>query len=138
MIDYSTINYLAVLVAAIAGFVLGGVWFAPQVFGTVWLKALGKKKEEMCSGNSPKKAMAITAVTTWITAYVLAVLIVALNISSAWGGAIAGLSIGLGIVATSMYSDSLFCNWPFKLVLIQAGHRVVYLSLMGGILAAWR
>lgn len=37
-----------------------------------------------------------------------------------------------------MYSDSLFCNWPFKLILIQAGHRVVYLALMGAILGAWQ
>jgi len=138
MIDYSTINYLGVLVAAIAGFVLGGVWFAPPVFGAAWMKALGKKKEEMCSGNSPKKALILTAFTTWITAYVLAVLIVALNISSAWGGAIAGFSIGLGILATSSYSDSLFCNWPFRLILIQAGHRIASLALMGAILAAWR
>jgi hypothetical protein len=136
MIDYSTINYLAVLVAAIAGFVLGGAWFAPPVFGTAWLKALGKKKEDMC-GGSAKKAMVITAITTWVTAYVLAVLIVGLGITTAMGGAIAGLSIGVGIVATGSYSDSLFCSWPFRLILIQAGHRVASLALMGAILAAW-
>ena len=135
MIDYATINYLAVLVAAVAGFVLGGAWFAQPVFGAAWLKALGKKKDDL--GGSPTKALVITAITTWVTAYVLAVFILALNITTAVGGALVGLSIGIGIVATSMYSDSLFCNWPFKLILIQAGHRIVYLALMGSILAAW-
>ena len=135
MIDYSTINYLGVFVAAIAGFVLGGAWFAPPVFGAAWLRALGKKKNEL--PGSPTKALAITALTTWVTAYVLAVFILALNITTAFGGAMVGLSIGVGIVAMSMYSDSLFCNWPFRLILIQACYRVVSLALMGAILGAW-
>jgi hypothetical protein len=137
MIDYSTINYLAVLVATIAGFALGGVWFSPPVFGAAWMTALGKKKEEMC-GSSPRNALVITAITTLVTAYVLAVFIYALGITNAVGGALVGLSIGIGIVATSMYSDSLFCKWPFRLILIQAGHRIVYLALMGGVLGGWR
>lgn len=138
MTDYASINYLAVLVAAVAGFVLGGAWFAQPVFGAAWLKALGKTKEQICSGGSPMKAMSITAVTTLVTAYVMAVFIQALHIANAFGGTLVGLSLGIGIVATSMYSDSLFCQWPFKLLLIQAGHRIVYLALMGGILGGWQ
>jgi len=137
MIDYESINYLAVLVAAVVGFTLGGAWFAQPVFGAAWLKALGKTKEEIC-GGPPRKALIHTAVSTLITAYVLAVLIYALGIKTVFGGTIVGLSIGLGIVATSMYSDSLFCGWPFKLILIQAGHRIAYLALMGAIVAVWR
>jgi hypothetical protein len=138
MTDYAAINYLAVLIAAVVGFALGGAWFAQPVFGAAWLKALGKTKEQICSGGSPRNALILTAITTLVTAYVLAVFIQALGITTALGGALVGLSIGIGIVATSMYSDSLFCNWPFRLILIQAGHRIVYLSLMGGILGAWR
>ncbi|MEW6325223.1 MAG: DUF1761 domain-containing protein [Nitrospirota bacterium] len=136
MIDYAAINYTAVLVAAIASFLLGAIWFSPPVFGPAWLRALGKTKEEVCGRQ--RYALAITAVTTWITAYVLAVIMLGLKIASAWGGAIAGLSIGVGIVATSMLSDYLFCNFRIKLFFIQAGHRVIYLVIMGAILGAWR
>ena len=38
--DFSTINHLAVIAAAIASFVLGGLWFGP-LFGSAWMKENG-------------------------------------------------------------------------------------------------
>jgi hypothetical protein len=38
------INYLAVVVAAVAGFALGWGWYT--VFGKAWMAALGKSKED--------------------------------------------------------------------------------------------
>ena len=64
----SGINWLAVVVAAAVGFGVGAVWFGP-LFGKVWMKALDKKPEEL---GHPAKAMGLTAVTTLITAAVLA------------------------------------------------------------------
>ena len=81
--------------------------------------------------------MVLTAITTLVTAFVLAVLLHALGITSMSRGALAGLGLGVGIVATSMLSDYLFCNWSIKLFLIQAGHRIAYLAVMGAILGAW-
>jgi hypothetical protein len=39
-----SINYLAVVIAAIAGFLVGWGWYT--VFGKVWQDALGKRKED--------------------------------------------------------------------------------------------
>ncbi len=136
MTNYAEINYLAVLVAAIAGFALGGLWYSPAMFLSVWMAALGKKKEEMC-GSSPAKPMAVTAVTTLVSAYVLALFIHGIGATSVMGGLMTGLSIGIGFVATSMLSDYLFCTFSMRLFLIQAGYRVVSLALMGAILGAW-
>ena len=136
MTDYAAISYLAVLVAAIAGFALGGLWYSPAMFLSVWMKALGKKKEEMC-GSSPMKPMVITAFTTLVAAYVLALFIHGIGATSIMGGLITGLSIGIGFVATSMLSDYLFSNFSMRLFLIQAGFRVVSFALMGAILGAW-
>jgi hypothetical protein len=36
--DFSTINYLAVLVAALSTFVLGGLWYSPMLFGKAWMQ----------------------------------------------------------------------------------------------------
>jgi hypothetical protein len=39
-----SINYLAVVAAAVAGFLVGWGWYA--VFGKVWMVSLGKTKED--------------------------------------------------------------------------------------------
>ena len=38
---FSDVNYLAVLVAALAYFALGAIWYIPPVMGTTWQKAGG-------------------------------------------------------------------------------------------------
>ena len=32
------INYLAVLIAALASYVLGALWYSPVLFGKLWMK----------------------------------------------------------------------------------------------------
>lgn len=44
------INYLAVLVAAIVGFGIGGPWYG--FFARPWLAAIGKTEAEVKSGNA--------------------------------------------------------------------------------------
>ncbi|MBA2527542.1 MAG: DUF1761 domain-containing protein, partial [Pyrinomonadaceae bacterium] len=39
--DFSTINYFAVLAAALSTFVLGGLWYSPLLFGKAWMRANG-------------------------------------------------------------------------------------------------
>ena len=34
-----SVNWLAVLVAGISSFVVGGIWYSPNLFGKAWLKA---------------------------------------------------------------------------------------------------
>ena len=34
-----TINWLAVLVAGISAFVVGGIWYSPALFGKAWMPA---------------------------------------------------------------------------------------------------
>ncbi|HEY0431663.1 MAG TPA: DUF1761 domain-containing protein, partial [Pyrinomonadaceae bacterium] len=37
--NFGSLNYLAVLVAAISTFVLGGLWYSPLLFGKAWMRA---------------------------------------------------------------------------------------------------
>jgi hypothetical protein len=37
--DFSTINYFAVLAAALSTFILGGLWYSPLLFGKAWMRA---------------------------------------------------------------------------------------------------
>ena len=41
------INYLAVLVAAVVAFVMGGLWYSPLLFGKAWAKLRGIDSAEV-------------------------------------------------------------------------------------------
>ena len=49
-----SINYLAVGVAAVSAFIIGGLWYAPFLFGKVWQKEVGLSDEEMKNANMGK------------------------------------------------------------------------------------
>ena len=36
--ELGTINWLAVLVAGVSSFVVGGIWYSPGLFGKAWMK----------------------------------------------------------------------------------------------------
>ncbi len=134
MLDLSVLNWLAILVATVAGFALGGLWYGP-LFGEAWLSALGKTANDIQPSATP---FVISFFTALITAVVLALFINATNISTLGGGVMIGLLVGIGFIATAMASDSAFGDTGLNLWLIQSGYRVLYSVIMGAILAVWR
>lgn len=128
------LNWVEILVATIAGFAIGGVWYGP-LFGNAWVAALGKKPEDIEASPLP---FIVSFVTALITAVVLAMMVQALGITTAYGGLYLGLAVGAGFIATAMASDAAFCGWGLRLFLIQAGYRVTYSIVMGIILAVWQ
>ena len=133
MLDFSALNWWAIFVATIAAFVLGGIWYGP-VFGQAWLNALGKKQEDLKPSPTP---FVISFFTSLLTCVILAAIMNTLGMQTLADGLVLGALVGLGFIATAMASDGAFCRTGMPLFLIQAGYRVLYSILMGGILGAW-
>lgn len=133
MIDFMAIDWLAILIATAVAFVLGGLWYGP-LFGQAWMDALGKTADDIEPTPAP---FVISFFTALVTCVVLAVLMLLLGIETIAGGAIFGLVIGTGFIATAMASDTAFCGWGLRLFLIQSGYRVAYSVLMGAIIGAF-
>ena len=134
MLDFVGLNWWAVLAATAAAFALGGLWYGP-LFGKAWVAALGKTEDEIQPTPTP---FIISLFTALLTSIVLGAIIGALGVNNLVDGLWIGLVAGIGFIATSMASDSAFCGWGLRLWLIQAGYRVVYSVIMGGILGAWQ
>ena len=45
------VNYLAVLLAALSSFMIGGLWYSPLLFPKSWMAANGQSEERLRSGN---------------------------------------------------------------------------------------
>jgi hypothetical protein len=135
MLSLGVTDPIAVVVSALAGFLLGAVWYSRVLFGEPWTKALGKSREDL---SGPVLPMAVSLIGALITALALSLTIRAFGVDTALGGTAVGLLVGVCFVATNMISNSLFAGSPLGLYLIDAGYRVVFTGVMGTILGAWR
>ncbi len=127
------VDWLAIGVATVVAFVLGGLWYGP-LFGKAWMTALGKTEADIQPTPAP---FIISFFTALLTCVVVAGLMGALAIDGVIPGAAFGLLVGIGFIATAMASDTAFCGWGMPLFLIQAGYRVTYSVLMGAIIGAF-
>lgn len=128
--DLSLINYLAVIIAATSGFIIGGLWYS-VLFAKNWQKLSGVTNEQLKNGTTK----------IFVGSFVLSA-VMALNLAAFIGdggfafGAFAGLAVGLGWVATAFGVNYLFERKPLQLFLINASYNVVTFTLMGMIIGA--
>lgn len=126
-------NWLAVIVAAVSTFALGGLWYGP-LFGRAWMRASGVTEEQVRQGNKGK-IFGLSFVLLLLAAIVLAIFIG--HLGTLAGGLAAGGAVGLFWVATSVGVLYLFEHRPLTHWLVNAGYFVAAFLLMGGILGAW-
>jgi hypothetical protein len=129
------LNLWAVLVAAISAFVLGGLWYAPFLFGGAWKKANGFRADEPPPAGA--KIFVISFILSLVMALNLAMFLNDPKTNLAWG-ATAGFLAGFGWVAMGIGIVSLFERRPWSYVLVNGGYLTVALVVMGAILGGWR
>lgn len=158
------INFFAILTAALSSFVVGFIWYHPKVFGTIWMNETGMTDEKARQGNM-LKIFGLTFVFAFILAFYMQVLtihqlgvagLVGGNIENAkpsyfafmndygeayrtfkhgvFHGLLSGLFISLPVIAT----NCLFEQKSFRYAAVTAGYWIVVMSIMGGIICAWK
>lgn len=127
-------EWMAVATATISGMVLGALWYSPVLYGDAWLRSIGKSRDELVSPVAPMLGSLLACV---LAATSVEFLVVATETTTLSGGLLLGLVLGIGVVATAMLSDNMFCGWGWPLFFIQSGYRVSYLALMGAICGLW-
>ena len=131
------VNWIAVVVAALSTFLIGGVWYSPAVFGKAWMKENGLTEEGM-KGSNMFKIFGTAFILGLIASVNLAMFLGPDPAMNATMGAFYGFLAGFGWVATFVGTHYLFERKSFKLFLINAGYSVVSLTIMGVILGAWK
>jgi hypothetical protein len=125
------INYLAVLLGAVANMVIGALWYSPLMFANQWLALIGKKKEDI-KGAGP--AYAKVAVSALLMSYVVAHFVDLVDAVTLSEGLQLGFWAWLGFVATTTFADVIFAGKPWKLWAINNGYNLVSLLVMATIL----
>lgn len=133
--SFAGVNYVAVLIAAAASFVFGGVWYG--ALSRPWLAAVGRTMEEL-KAASPVVPYALTFVCQIIMAATLAGVIGHLGKGYVTfkSGAISAVFIWLGFVAPTLVVNHTFQGAKRTLTLIDAGHWLGVL-LVQGMIIGW-
>ncbi len=127
-------NYLAVLVAALSSFLLGGLWYSRMLFGPTWQRAAGDTREK--KDGHPAKVFGLSFIFALVASAAYALLLPMPESVSAAG--VQGLCVGAGIVAACFGINYQFANRSGALWLIDAGYHTLQFGIYGVILGAWR
>jgi hypothetical protein len=135
MPDHISFNYVAILVAAISTFLLGGLWYSPALFHRAWMKELGYTDETLKQQGGVARIMGASFVLELIMAFNLAAFLG--DKATLAFGVFAGAAAGFGWVALALGVTYLFERKSLRLFFINAGYHGLAFTLMGAILGAW-
>jgi hypothetical protein len=126
------VNVLAIVVAALAGFPLGMLWYGP-LFRRAWMAASGVTLEQGRAAN-PFKLYGTVLLLNLVACASLAMFIGAGD----WRfGLFAGFMTGATFVSVGLGVSYLFEFRSLRHWLINAGYMTLYFSVAGTILGAW-
>jgi len=120
----------AVLVAAVAAFVVGGLWYS-ALFAKRWQREVGLSDEQVSTG-APRVFVG-SFVLTLVMAASLAAFIGAEGVAF---GAFAGAAAGFTFVGAAFGMNYLFARRSLALFAIDGGYNAVTFTLMGVIVGA--
>jgi hypothetical protein len=140
------LNYLAIVAAVIAQFVLGFLWYGP-IFGKEWMAEM-----KIPAGFKPEpkvmyRGMLLMVVGSFLTAFVLthnmqawrpAAWNAGMDASNAVYGFFGGFFTWLGFYVPLLLGDVAWENKSWKLFWINAAHYFLALQITGMILSYWR
>lgn len=133
------IKYLAVLVAAIIHWMLGGIWYG-VFFKNKFIELIGwtpAQLQQMAEQGSGKE-LGIAFIMSLVLCYILAHFVQYTRATTAMGGAQTAFWLWLGFIVTTNIAGVLFEQRSFGLYLINIGYQFVACVIAGVILAVWR
>ena len=128
-------NWVAIVVAAIAQFIIGWIWYGP-LFGKTWMSMMGMSQQSM-GREGMGKTMVLTFIGSLVTAVVLSMLVGWMGAKTLGAGIAAGFWAWLGFVATVTLGGVLFAKMSWNLYILNNAYQLVSLAVMGAILARW-
>jgi hypothetical protein len=133
------LNWLAVIVAAIAYFVLGAIWYARPVLGKIWIEAGGAAPPE--GQRPPPTIFLVPAIGSLLSAVALGMIAEASGTDTFGEGIVLGLVVGVGFaISIAIVTATFESNKPKPMVwgAVNAGYHLVGNLVAAIIIAAWQ
>lgn len=127
--------FVVILLAGLAAWLFGAVWYT--ALGTPWQRAHGLPP---CPEGEQKKMPVVPLAVCLVGEIVMAAVVYQtldhLGVVGAGFGAIAGLTLGVGFLATSTIINHQFLGKPSTATAIDAAHWTAVVVIQGAIVGA--
>jgi hypothetical protein len=130
---FQQVPYIAVIISAILGMMIGAFWYSSYGFGKIWLKLMGwgeigeeewKKKQ-----SEATPAYILSFIGLLIEAYAFSIIIIALQLTSISENLKLALLVWVGFIAFSTITEYAFAQKSKILWGINYGYQLVNLLL---------
>ncbi len=140
--DFSSINWLAVVACVVVSMITGSIWFGPKTFFPIWWKAIGKTENDKPGGENMGLMWGGTLLASFVQAVSMAIMVNFMGSSMSSGvspasGAMTGFMLWFGFTAATSLTNKLFAG-QLKAWVLETGNHLLNLVLFGIILGAWR
>lgn len=129
-------NWLAILVAGLAYFAVGAVWYQRPVFGNAWAAGHNLTIDPEKAKKQMPVIMLLTLVFTFFVSVLTGFLVSALYSQTVMSGLKVGLFAG-GFIGACMAINYIYTGKTIKLLCIDAGYHIVGTALCGIIISIW-
>ena len=133
----SQLNWLAILVASVAYFMLGALWYSKLLFANTWIKSTGVDMNNPDAKKGVGGIMAFTFILEFVVSIGLAILVYRLGLSTWMSGVKLGLTTGVCFAATGISISYLYQSKPTVLSFIDGGYHTVGQIIAAIILCLW-
>ncbi len=124
-------NLISTLIAALCGFLVGGIWYGP-LFGNAWQRAARLSNQQIAATN-PVKLYGTTFILSIISAVFLGHLLKATGVAKPHVIMMISTGIALGFIVPAIATNYLFARRSFGLFAIDAGYWIVFYAAMGAV-----
>ena len=114
---------IVILAAGLAGWLLGAVWYT--TLARPWQRALGLNPDECKDKKMPMSPLVVAFLAACVMSAVLYQLLTNLGVMGLVPSAVAGFTIGVGFLLTSILVNNMFQQRSFMLTVIDGGHWVL-------------
>lgn len=139
-LDFSAINWLAVLAGAAIYFVLGAAWYSPILFARPWQAAIGWDESRAQPQTNPLTYV-VPAVLYLLAGVATAMLAAATGTDTLSEGVTLGLVTGIGYALAMVGVEATFDPnkpKPLNWFLITTAYHLIGFVILAVVIALWR
>ena len=116
-----------------AGWLFGAIWYT--ALGKVWQRALGLNPDDCKDKKMPLLPLAAAFVAALVMSAVLYQLLTNLGVLGVWPSMVAGFTVGVGFVLTTILVNNMFQQRRYMLTVIDGSHWVLALMIEAAVIS---
>jgi len=133
--EYSGINYLAVVVAAVAGFAWGAIWY--MSLSKPWMAAARIDPAKAAQSGRSIEPFIVSAIMLLVMAFALAAVLNSIGFYGWLPGVHLGVIAWIGFMLPTVAVNQRYQGYGWNLTIIDALHWLGVALIMGAIIGAW-